>query len=238
LTTLLFNGRVHSPAMPDATAVAIRDGVIAWLGSDDVGRAQFPDADRQDLDGGFVAPAFVDSHVHLTATGLSIIGLDLREAASLEHCLKLVAEYAAAHPDGPIWAHGWDESGWPGRSAPTTADIDRVVGGRMVYLARVDVHSAAASTALRRATPGVEHAAGFHPDAPLSADAHHLVRAAARDRLLPAQLDAARIAALDLAASLGIVAVHECAGPEIGGLDDWHALRAIDSGIDIVGYWG
>ena len=43
-TTLLLNGRVHSPSMPDATAMAVRDGVVAWLGSDDVGRAQFPDA--------------------------------------------------------------------------------------------------------------------------------------------------------------------------------------------------
>ena len=56
--------------MPDATAIAVRDGIVAWLGSDDVGRQQFPDAKIVDLDGGFVAPAFVDSHVHLTATGL------------------------------------------------------------------------------------------------------------------------------------------------------------------------
>ena len=49
--------------------MAVRDGVIAWLGSDDVGRAQFPDAHTVDLDGAFVAPAFVDSHVHLTFSG-------------------------------------------------------------------------------------------------------------------------------------------------------------------------
>ncbi len=86
VTTLLLNGRVHSPAMPDATAMAVRDGVVAWLGSDDVGRAQFPDAEIVDLDGGFVAPAFVDSHVHLTATGLTLAGLDLR-AGDLEAAL-------------------------------------------------------------------------------------------------------------------------------------------------------
>ncbi|MDT5000650.1 MAG: hypothetical protein QOK12_2755, partial [Mycobacterium sp.] len=48
--TLLVNGRVHSPAMPDATAMAVSDGIVAWLGTDDVGRAQFPDADVIDLD--------------------------------------------------------------------------------------------------------------------------------------------------------------------------------------------
>ncbi len=60
--------------MPDATAMAVRDGTVVWLGSDDVGLAQFPDAEVVDLDGGFVAPAFVDSHVHVTATGLMLAG--------------------------------------------------------------------------------------------------------------------------------------------------------------------
>jgi len=81
LPTLLVNGRICSPSHPDATAMVVRDGVVAWLGSDDVGRAQFRGAEICDLDGGFVAPAFVDSHVHLTATGLTLAGLDLRQAA-------------------------------------------------------------------------------------------------------------------------------------------------------------
>ncbi len=238
LTTLLLNGRVHSPAMPDATAMAVRDGVVGWLGSDDVGRAQFPDAQIVDLDGGFVAPAFVDSHVHLTATGLSLVGLDLRAATSLRHCLALIGEYAHAHRDGPVWGHGWDESGWPERTAPSTDDIDDVLGDRPAYLARVDVHSAAASTALRRLGPGLAGAAGFDAQGPVTGDAHHLVRGAARDRLTPQQRQQARIAALDFAAASGIVAVHECAGPDIGGLDDWRALRDLDHGVEVVGYWG
>ena len=108
-TTLLLNGRVHSPAMPDATAMAVRDGLVAWLGSDDVGQAQFPDATVVDLEGLFVAPAFVDSHVHVTATGLTRTGLDLRQATSLRHCLDLLADVARTHTDGAIWGHGWEK---------------------------------------------------------------------------------------------------------------------------------
>ncbi|MDG5484256.1 amidohydrolase [Mycolicibacterium gadium] len=238
MTTLLLNGRVHSPAMPDASALAVRDGVVAWLGRDDVGRAQYPDAQIVDLDGAFVAPAFVDSHVHLTATGLTLIGLDLRRATSLGHCLQLLGDYARAHPNGAVWGHGWDESGWPERTPPSTADIDEAVGDRPAYLARVDVHSAAASTALRRLAPGLAGARGFSTEQPLTADAHHLVRAAARDGLTTEQRRHAQLAALDAAAALGIVAVHECAGPEIGGLDDWNEVRGIDHGVEVVGYWG
>ncbi|WP_422747218.1 amidohydrolase [Mycobacterium sp. WMMD1722] len=238
MTTLLINGRVHSPAQPDATAMAVRDGVVAWLGSDDVGRAQFPDAQVTDLDGGFVAPAFVDSHVHLTATGLTLVGLDLRDAVSLRDCLGRLADHARRHPDGLLWGHGWDETRWPEANAPSTADIDAAVSGRATYLSRVDVHSAAASTALRVRVPGLTGARGHHPQRPLTADAHHLVRAAARAGLTPAQRNDARRAALDAAAGHGIVAVHECAGPQIGGLEDWLELRDVDHGVEITGYWG
>jgi predicted amidohydrolase YtcJ len=195
VTTLLLNGRVHSPAMPDASAMAVRDGVVAWLGSDDVGRAQYPDAQIVDLDGAFVAPAFVDSHVHLTATGLTLIGLDLRQATSRRHCLQLVGDFARAHPDGAVWGHGWDESGWPEQTPPSTADVDDAVGDRAAYLARVDVHSAVASTALRRLAPGLAEAHGYSASEPLSGDAHHLVRAAARDGLNAEQRRTAQRAA-------------------------------------------
>ncbi len=224
--------------MPDATAMAVRDGTVVWLGSDDVGHAQFPDAEFVDLDGGFVAPAFVDSHVHLTATGLALVGLDLRAATSTRHCLALITEYTKTHPDGLIWGHGWDESGWPEPTPTNTDDLDGVVGDRPAYLARVDVHSAAASTALRRTASRLPAASGFDPQRPLTADAHHLVRAAARDLLTPNQRAGARAAALDLAAASGIAAVHECAGPQIGGLVDWQELRGTSHGVEIVGYWG
>jgi predicted amidohydrolase YtcJ len=224
--------------MPDATAMAVSDGIVAWLGSDDVGRQQFPDAQIIDLDNGFVAPAFVDSHVHLTATGLTLAGVDLRNATSLRHCLELIGDYARTHPDGPIWGHGWDESAWPEQTAPSTSDLDSVVGDRPTYLARIDVHSAAATSALRRLAPRLADAAGFDPQRPLTSDAHHLVRATARDSLTPKQRHHALLAALDTAAASGIVAVHECAGPDIGGLDDWHGVRDADHGVEVVGYWG
>ncbi len=240
-TTLLVNGHVHSPTHPDATAMAVRGAVVVWLGSDHVGRERFPGADVEDLAGGFVAPGFVDSHVHVSATGLTLSGLDLSPAASSAQCLRLIADYAAAHPDQPVWGHGWDESSWPENAPPTTSDLDGVVGDRPTYLARVDVHSAVASTGLRRLVPGLPAAAGFTAERPLTGDAHHLVRAVARDLLSAAQLADARAAALGAAAAAGIVAVHECAGPEIGGLDDWQALRALDEGaqgVEVIGYWG
>ncbi|MDT5277794.1 MAG: hypothetical protein QOG95_4726 [Mycobacterium sp.] len=238
---LLVNGRVHSPTHPDATAMAVRDGVVIWLGSDDVGRSQFAGADVVDLDGGFVAPGFVDSHIHLTATGLTLTGLDLRASTSRPHCVQLIADYAAAHPGQPVWGHGWDESSWSDNTAPTTAELDSVLGDRPAYLTRVDVHSALASTGLRERVSGLAPATGFDEQRPLVGDAHHAVRAVARDLLTDGQRTEARLAAMHTAAANGIVAVHECAGPEIGGLEDWHELRALSArahGVEVIGYWG
>jgi predicted amidohydrolase YtcJ len=238
VTTLLFNGLVHSPSHPDATAMAVRDGLVAWLGDDAVGRAQFPGAQTIDLDGAFVAPAFVDSHVHLTATGLQITGLDLTSATEREHCLRLITDYVAANPGQPVWGHGWDDTAWPLGQTLTTADIDAVVGRLPAYLSRVDVHSALASTGLRDMVSDLSAVTGFDPQLPLSAQAHHLVRASARGLLTAGQRADARRAALDSAAAAGIVAVHECAGPDIGGVEDWDELRAGGHGVEVVGYWG
>ncbi|AQA04977.1 amidohydrolase [Mycobacterium sp. MS1601] len=236
MTQLLLNGRIHSPTHPDATALAVRGDTVAWLGSDDVARSQFPDAEVVDLDGAFVAPAFVDSHVHVTSTGLLLTGLDLRAATSREHCLRMLAEYAAAHPDGVVWGHGWDDADWS--DTPTTAEVDTASAGRPVYLSRIDVHSALASTALRSQVADLAGADGYDAEGALRADAHHLVRARARALLTESQQQQARTAALDAFAAAGVVAVHECAGPQIGGLDDWRHLHATDHGVDVVGFWG
>jgi predicted amidohydrolase YtcJ len=73
---------------------------------------------------------------------------------------------------------------------------------------------------------------------PLAGDAHHRARAVARDLLTDGQLAEARAAALRALAAAGVVAVHECAGPEIGGLDDWLQVAALDHGVEVIGYWG
>ncbi|QRY64161.1 amidohydrolase [Gordonia sp. PDNC005] len=243
-TQLLVGGMVYSsPAVPDATAFAITDGVVVWVGTDDVGRALHPDAEVIDLEGHFVAPAFVDSHVHLTDMGLRLTGLDLTDATSRTDCLDRLAAHVADSDQAIVWGLGWDASTWSGDQPdddmpPTTADIDRVAGGRPVYLARVDEHSAAASSALRELVHGIEAVTGFDAQGPLVADAHHRVRAAARALITPEARHDAQIKALDHAAARGVVAVHENGGPDISGVDDFRSLADLEHGVTVRRYWG
>jgi predicted amidohydrolase YtcJ len=242
-TTLLRGGVIHAPNDPPATAMVVEGDHIAWIGTDAAAPAHTGGVDEViDLHGALVTPAFVDAHVHTTATGLALTGLDLSAAASGPGLLDLLAAHAATLPaDAVIIASGWDESGWPEPQAPGRAEIDRAVGGRAAYLSRVDVHSAMASSALLDRIPEAAGAPGFAPAGPLTRDAHHLARAAAFASVSPAQRAAAQQAALRRAAELGIGAVHECGGPVVSSEADLTGLLALAAqgpNPYVFGYWG
>lgn len=241
-TVLLRGGEVHSPADPFATAMVVERGHVAWVGSEGAADAFATGVDEiVDLEGALVTPAFTDAHVHTTATGLALTGLDLSGAATLPEALRLVRDHAAARPgDRILLGHGWDSARWPERRAPSRAELDEAAGGRPLYLTRIDVHSAVVTTALLDLVPGVDGLAGYRPAAPLTAAAHHAVRAAAHGAITPAQRAQAQRAALRRAASLGIGSLHECAGPDISDEDDFAALLALaaaEPGPRVSGYW-
>ncbi|WP_327394868.1 amidohydrolase [Streptomyces phaeochromogenes] len=241
-TVLLRGGEVHSPADPFATAMVVERGQVAWVGSEGAADAFADGVDEVlDLEGALVTPAFTDAHVHTTATGLALTGLDLSAARTLTEAMALVREFAAARPaDRVLLGHGWDASRWPERRHPRRDELDEATGGRPLYLSRIDVHSAVVTTALLDMAAGVRRAAGFEDGEPLTRDAHHAVRAAAFAAVTPEQRTEAQRAALKHAASLGIGSVHECAGPEISSEDDFTGLlrlAAEEAGPRVVGYW-
>ncbi|QGV81683.1 amidohydrolase [Streptomyces ficellus] len=241
-TVLLRGGDVHSPADPFATAMVVERGHVAWVGSEGAADAFAAGVDEViDLEGALVTPAFTDAHVHTTATGLALTGLDLSGARTLAEALERVRAHSAARPaDQVLLGHGWDAARWPESRPPSRAELDEATGGRPLYLPRVDVHSAVVTTALLDRVPGVTGLPGYHPDQPLTAAAHHAVRAAAHAAVTPRQRAEAQRAALARAASLGIGTVHECAGPEISDEDDFTGLLALaaeEAGPRVVGYW-
>jgi predicted amidohydrolase YtcJ len=239
---LLRGGFVYSPADPFATAMVVDGGTVAWVGSEGAADSFADGVDEVvRLDGALVTPAFTDAHVHVTATGLALTGLDLAGTGSLAEALERTAAHAAARPgDRILLGHGWDETRWPERRPPTRDELDRAAGGRPLYLTRADVHSAAVTTALLDLVPGIRDLPGHHPRAPLTREAHHAARRAAHGAITPAQRAAAQRAALAHAAARGIGAVHECAGPDISSEDDLTgllALAAAEAGPRVFGYW-
>ncbi|GAA2633181.1 amidohydrolase [Paractinoplanes durhamensis] len=234
-SVLYGNGRFYSAADPRATAMLVRDGKIAWLGQ----TGDAPAADqRVDLENALVTPAFVDAHVHATDTGLAFDGLDLSAVRSPGELLDRVAAFAATRPaGGVVHGHGWDESTWADQTPPTAAELENAAGGRRAYLSQASVHSALASTSLLGAAEGV---AGYDASGWVREQAHHAVRAVALGSLTPEQRTAAQRTALTKAASMGIAAVHECAGPGTSSEEDLRSVLALSGqGLPLVyGYWG
>jgi predicted amidohydrolase YtcJ len=226
-------GGVHGHRGADALAVA--DGLIAWIGR----RQDAPRAGRTvDLDQAWLAPAFVDAHVHVTSTGLAMTGLDLTGCSSLAEALRRVEAHTRAVRGGVVLGTGWDETQWPEQRPPTARELDRASAGSVVYLARTDVHSAVVSSALLAAVPEAAGLPGFHGDGLVRLDAHHLVRRTALSSVSPGQRRAAQKAALDAMASVGIGSVHECAGPDISGEPDLIDLLALEHPVERIAYWG
>ncbi len=223
--TLLVAEGVHTLDERDTTARAVLvDGErIAWIGAEP---ADAPASDqRLDLAGAWITPSFVDAHVHATATGLSLTGLNLAGAESLAEALRRLAEHAATSTEPVVLGDGWDDFAWPEGRRPTAADVARVAPDRIVLLDRVDRHSCVVDPATLAGLPlpeldGVDRDASGNPTGWLRERAG----AAARGKVL-AQVSArrfqdARAAACRAAAALGIGSLHEMGVPGMYGLDD------------------
>ena len=238
---LYRNGSVYSAADPFATAMLVDGDTVAWVGSEQAATS-IADSSMEviDLRGALVAPGFVDSHMHLTETGIALDSLQLGGISSARELLDAVA---AAPGDGPVLGHGWDETTWADAALPTAEELERASAGRPVYLSRVDVHSALVSASLARSA-GLQDQDGFDGGPRVRRAAHTAARQAAR-RLPEADLRRHQGRALSEAAANGYVAVAEMGAPHIGGADDlrlaaaWNSTGPGDPSVpEVLAYWG
>lgn len=243
--TLYRNGSVYTAADPFATAMLVDGDTVAWVGSEQAAASLAdPSMDVVDLQGALLAPGFVDSHVHLTETGIALGTLRLGGVRSAAGLLDAVAAAAAgAGTDGTVLGNGWDETLWADPALPARGELERAAGGRKVYLSRVDGHSALVSSSLASAA-GLETLEGFGSGGQVTRAAHTAARRAAR-QLPAASLRGHQQRALAEAAANGYVALAEMAAPHIGSIEDLQLAAAWNAGADgapdvpeILPYWG
>lgn len=220
---LYRNGSIYSPADPFATAMLVENGTVAWIGSESAAGALLDARMTEiDLQGALVAPAFVDSHVHLGALGANLAGLDLGGTSNAADILDLVSAAADAGA-GIIQGFGWDETKFGEASLPTLEELERAAPGREVYLSRIDVHSALVSPQLAQRLGLV--AGSEFSGALVHGNLHARVRTSvfAYDESVNA---AHRERALAHLASTGHGTVVEMAAEHISGRSDLQALLA------------
>nr|WP_199042142.1 amidohydrolase [Dyella sp. ASV24] len=102
------------PLQPHAQALAVRDGRIAALGSDDAIRHYVGAKTKVlDLHGAFVTPGFIEGHGHLMDTGEALMQVDVGKAANWDEIVAIVkAAVAKAKPGEWIVGQGWQQAKW------------------------------------------------------------------------------------------------------------------------------
>jgi predicted amidohydrolase YtcJ len=193
-----------------------------------VGSGEPPASDRVvELPGTTILPGLIDSHVHLTGTTLSQIGIPIDRARSAEELLGLVAEELTRGPT-KVLAQGFDESTWTDRRLPSIDQLDEIAEVPVI-LVRADGHICLAnSAAIREAAvgeeDGVERGEDGRPTGVLRQTANRHIQRWFHTALTDHEVRELQLQAASLAASRGVTCVHEMAIPESRGRRDVEVL--------------
>ncbi|SCF79927.1 amidohydrolase [Streptomyces sp. Ncost-T10-10d] len=149
---LLTGARVRTldPARPEATAVAVKDGVITAVGDEaELREWHGTGTERVDLAGATLTPGLVDAHSH-PVWGLEMAtGTDLTAVRDLGRLRAALA--GAERTEGWVIAWGLDHNAFGGRPVDR-ALIEDAIGGAPAFIRLYDGHSALVSgAALERA---------------------------------------------------------------------------------------
>ncbi|UUU35962.1 amidohydrolase [Streptomyces sp. CA-210063] len=141
--------RTLDPERPYATAVAVRDGLIAAVGeAADVRDWRGPGTEVVDLGGGRLVPGLVDSHSH-PVWGLDMAtGIDLTAVRDLDGLRAALT--AGQRTDGWVIGYGLDHNVFGGRPVDR-ALVEDVLEGAPAFLRLYDGHSALVSGAALKA---------------------------------------------------------------------------------------
>lgn len=225
---------------PGDRALVVTGDRITWTGPPE----RAPDTDEVvDLGSAWLAPGFVDAHIHATATGLAALGLDLRSIDSVAALLDAVQTHAAATDHTVVYGAGWDDLCWPEGRLPHAEELAQAAPGKTVVLVRVDGHSCLvdartlARLDLREVAGDVDRDRDGQPTGWLLEAANGRAWTALWEALTPRDLTSAREATCARALELGITTVHEMGIPALSTQDDTLTWAAGRWPVTVHAYW-
>jgi predicted amidohydrolase YtcJ len=148
---VLRGGRIVTldESVPEAQALAAREGRIVAIGSDaDVAVHVGPSTRVIDLAGQFAMPGFIEGHGHFSAIGENRMNLDLASTTSWNQVVEAVASAVEkARPGQWIVGRGWHQDKWTSvpqphvEGFPTHPSLDRVSPENPVVLTHASGHA-------------------------------------------------------------------------------------------------
>lgn len=187
-----------------------------------------PSTEIIELNGAFVTPGFIDTHVHFIEGGLSLDQVDLRDTKTPQEFAARIARAAKEKQPGEWVRYGsWDHELWGGE-LPDRKWIDKDTPNTPVYVTRLDGHMALAnSLALKLA--GIDEKTPDPPGGTIVRDSTGRPTGVLKDEAqslmkIPEESEARVSRALDVAmthaTSRGITQVHDMA------MGTWRSLEA------------
>jgi len=129
-----------------AEAMAVKDGIIVEVGSNDAILKKYTGDEKVDAGGKAVYPGLIDAHAHFVGYGRSLFQVDLFGTNTWEETVARVKAFADEHPDVYwIQGRGWDQNRWPGKNFPTNEELNKLFPDKPVVLTRVDGHASIAN---------------------------------------------------------------------------------------------
>lgn len=166
---VLLNGKIVTmdADLPEARALAARDGRIVALGSDADMEALIGSATRViDLDGMLAVPGLIEGHGHYMRFGQTLEQLDLGRVRTWDEIVAMVEEAVeGAQPGAWIEGYGWHQDKWDAppepsvEGLPTHAGLSAVSSDNPVFLNHASGHGVFVNAAaldlagITRATP-------------------------------------------------------------------------------------
>ncbi|SUZ89539.1 uncharacterized protein METZ01_LOCUS42393, partial [marine metagenome] len=143
--TILLNAKVYTvnPIQPWASAIAIQDGQITYVG-DEQGARELIDSNTQavNLKGRMILPGFHDIHVHPVHSGVSYQQCSLFDIQGVKKLLDKIKECALTNPEDEwIVGGGWTVPDFAPSGLPDKKLLDEIVPDRPVSLKSSDGHS-------------------------------------------------------------------------------------------------
>lgn len=142
---ILRGGKIITmdPSLPEASALAVKNGRILAVGrEDEVIRLKGRNTQMIDLQNQLALPGFIDCHVHLTATGLDMMRLDLSLCKNIAGFKKiLVDKLKGIKPGQWVLGTGYNELDLEEKRLPAMKELDVLAPENPVWLSRVCGHS-------------------------------------------------------------------------------------------------
>ncbi len=145
-----WRGRIYTldPGQPRAEALAVWGDRVVAVG-DDAGIRNLagPGTAMVDLEGATVLPGFHDAHCHVLLFGLSLVEVNVRQAASVAEVVAAVTSRVRnAPPGGWIRGGGYDDNKLAERRHPNRHDLDPVSPDHPVWLLHISGHMGVANS--------------------------------------------------------------------------------------------